>query len=246
MARATHKGQKGRTLKFLSLLDPNVWDFKDLGTHSDGKMSTTRAQLDRNVDKLVEVDDRKMPLYVLAETPERILRDDDPLDAKLSNRQTGQWYLPTPEWLEVRERKIQERSSRRQRARKIAESHASQQVVKGLAKFIDHDEKAPVDNSAAKIVVDEAFIASTAAFAAAKAAGASDEQAKDEARSAAVEAMRQHQQAKPRRADDDELAAKKAGDEAFAKAKAEGKSPAEAAEIANKAAKAARKHAAQR
>ena len=98
--------KKKRTLKLLCIKHPNLIERADGGPDRDGGDSSERGQARALLKKKFKhpgIEGVGLPMFMLAETPER-LHPDDPFDAEvLCDPATGRYLLATPEWLDVRD-----------------------------------------------------------------------------------------------------------------------------------------------
>lgn len=127
--------KKKRTLKLLCIKHPNLVDRVDGGNDREGGDSSergqTRALLGKRFKRPGE-DGVGLPMFMLAEIPER-LHPDDTFDAEvLCDRSNGRYLLATPEWLEVRDELLGVHRRKADAAREKANDLLRTQITKGV------------------------------------------------------------------------------------------------------------------
>lgn len=127
--------KKKRTLKILCLKHPHLIDRIDGGSDREGNDSSERGQTRALFKKRVKVDGVDgvgLPMYMLAEEPDR-LHPDDPFDGDvLCDRATGKFLVATPEWLAAREKLLGVHRARAEKAKAKANELLKAQITKGV------------------------------------------------------------------------------------------------------------------
>ncbi len=124
-----------RTLKLLCIKHPHLITRVDGGPDRDGGDSSergqTRALLSKRFKRPGE-DGIGLPMFMLAEAPER-LHPDDTFDAEvLCDRSNGRYLIATEEWLKVRDELLGVHSRKAEEARQKANELLRAQITKGV------------------------------------------------------------------------------------------------------------------
>jgi hypothetical protein len=118
-----------RNIKLLSLRDPHVVEVLDDGLEvnaGDVRPRQGRAQLERMLDKRVNVNGEAVPAFMLAE-PTAKLHANDPVDDVLRRRAT-----PSPEWMQLRADFIAKREERKESSRQMIDDRLARKAMKQL------------------------------------------------------------------------------------------------------------------
>lgn len=124
-------GQGGRIIKLICVNDDGVRELRDLGVDRNGEPTSQRQALNRMLDEHVWIGTQKYQAFALAEIPTKAWDGDRFDDVVLKDRK-GMWEMPSPEWLEVRKRRIAERASEHEAQENRARMLASQSLASQL------------------------------------------------------------------------------------------------------------------
>jgi hypothetical protein len=152
MTKALYKGRKGRKIQVLSLFDENKYGINDKGLNKEGDETQSRACARATLTKTRVVDGKDFRCFALAETPE-VLHPNDPFDRQVLKDQTGNWVLPSAEWLAARDLFIARRRSAAADAKQIVANKATQNLIANLMTLSQND---PSIAPAVKKALDEA------------------------------------------------------------------------------------------
>jgi hypothetical protein len=127
------KPRTGRLLKFVCLHNEGVRVVQDLGYTRDGTPTGQRQAILRMLDKVSVIDGRRVQTFLLAEAPTEEFSEHDPLDRQLRT-QAGEWQLPSPAWLALRAKRLEEQQrladEASEKALHIATNNLSSQLGK--------------------------------------------------------------------------------------------------------------------
>lgn len=137
-----------RKLTFICMKHPNVVEMIDGGYDRDGETeSSERQQVRRVLEKrFILPDGRSVPMFALAKEPQR-LNVDDKFDADLlTDRNTGNYSLPSQAWLKLRDTRLDVAAAKRRAAEGKADEILQRRVVDAVTALIgsrDGDGNAP-------------------------------------------------------------------------------------------------------
>lgn len=121
----------GRTLKFLCINDADTREVRDMGFTKDGTKTGQRQAVERMRDKVARIGGRDVAVFALAEAPTEDFSDRDPLDRSFKTN-TGEWMLPSKEWLALRAERVQlskaKTDEQEERTRNLATSKLADQL----------------------------------------------------------------------------------------------------------------------
>jgi len=118
-----------RRLKLFCINDKHVVEFLDTGVDRNGDPTSQRQALMRVLEKKVVVGDLKVATFCLAEAPEVLFVDDDEFENRYLRDRSGNWALPTPQWMEMREARSGERARRAAQHGEAAQEALAQKAV---------------------------------------------------------------------------------------------------------------------
>lgn len=127
--------KKKRVLKLLCIKHPHLVERIDGGADRDGVDSSERGQTRAFLKKRFKRPGENgagLPMFMLAEEPER-LHPDDTFNAEvLCDPVSGRYLLATPEWLKAREELLGVHASKAAKAREKANELLKAQITKGV------------------------------------------------------------------------------------------------------------------